>query len=419
MNTLEDTLRAALHETGAEITPQSVPPLRLHDGWRRPGRPGTGSRRRWPAWLAPLAAAAAVAVVIAASLAISASFHDRARQPPGPATGQPQGAPTGRPAALRNVPPYYVALVGKPWSRSAEVRATTTGAVLATVRPPKPFGLFDWVSGASDDRTFILAAQRWWPIGRGGAAEKRDNTTPLKFFRLRFNPAHGTATLTSVALPESLEAAQVGGIGLSPDGSKLALSLRQSIQVITLATGAKREWVLPGGGWAGNFKPFGQPFSWTADGRRLAFQQWGGKFHSTAHVRVLDTTAPGGSLLSAKLVVTFPNRAGVMTFNPGNTLMTPDGTKIVTATTIVPRGQSRPEQLAITTFSTRTGKVVASEDRFEMMSGWQEVLWTSPSGSMLIVTDPRGKQGASVTGVLTGGRFTPLPRAPQTNQIAW
>ena len=83
MNTLEDTLRTALDETGAEITPQSVPPLRLHDGWRRPGRPGIGSRRRWPAWLAPLAAAAAVAVVIATPLAISASFHDRARQPLG------------------------------------------------------------------------------------------------------------------------------------------------------------------------------------------------------------------------------------------------------------------------------------------------------------------------------------------------
>jgi hypothetical protein len=413
MNALENTLRAALHETGAEITPQSVPPLRLHDGRRRPGRAGIGSRR-WPTWLAPLAAAAAVAVVIAASLAISATFPDRARQP----QGQPQGAPTGRPAALRNVPPYYVDLVGMPWSRSAEVRATTTGAVLATVRPPKPFGLFDWVSGASDDRTFILAAQRWWPISRGGTAEKRDSTTPLKFFRLRFNPAHGTATLTAVALPESLEAAQVGGIGLSPDGSKLALSLRRSVQIITPASGAKREWVLPGSGWAGNFKPFGQPFSWTADGRKLAFQQWGGKFDSTAHVRVLDTTAPGSSLLSAKLVVTFPNQAGVMTFNPGNTLMTPDGTKIVTATTIVPREQSRPEQLAITKFSTRTGKVVASEDRFEMR-GWQEVLWTSPSGSTLIVTDPRGKQGASVTGVLTGGRFTTLPRAPQTNQIAW
>jgi hypothetical protein len=177
--------------------------------------------------------------------------------------------------------------------------------------------------------------------------------------------------------------------------------------------------VLPGSGWAGNFKPFGQPFSWTADGRKLAFQQWGGKFNNTAHVRVLDTTAPGGSLLSAKLIVTFPARTGVMSFNLGNTLMTPDGTKIVTATTIYPRQQSGPEQLAITTFSTRTGKVVASEDRFAMPTGSQDVLWTSPSGSTLIVTDPRGKQGASVTGVLTGGRFTPLPRAPQTNQIAW
>ncbi|MGN6173262.1 MAG: hypothetical protein ACTHPS_09955 [Streptosporangiaceae bacterium] len=418
MNTLEDTLRAALHETSAEITPRSVPPLRLHDGWRRPGRPGAGSRR-WSAWLAPLAAAAAVAVVIAASLALSATFHDRARQPQGPATGQPQGAPTGRPAALRNVPPYYVDLVGMPWSRSAEVRATTTGAVLATVRPPKPFAHFNWVSGASDDRTFILAAQRWWPIGRGGTAEKRDNTTPLKFFRLRFNPAQGTATLTAVALPESLEAAQVGGIGLSPDGSKLALSLRQSIQIITLATGAKREWVLSVGGWAGNFKPFGQPFSWTADGRKLAFQQWGGKFHSTAHVRVLDTTAPGGSILSAKPVVTFQNRAEVMSFNLGNTLITPDGTKIVTATTIYPRQLSRPEKLAITTFSTRTGKVVASADRFEMPEGRQDVLWTSPSGSTLIVIDPRGKQDAGVIGVLAEGRFTPLPRAPQTSQIAW
>jgi len=48
MNTLEDTLRTALDETGAEITPQSVPPLRLHDGWRRPGRPSPPGSGPWP-----------------------------------------------------------------------------------------------------------------------------------------------------------------------------------------------------------------------------------------------------------------------------------------------------------------------------------------------------------------------------------
>ena len=63
--------------------------------------------------------------------------------------------------------------------------------------------------------------------------------------------------------------------------------------MITLATGAKREWLWPRGGWVGNFKPDGQVLSWTADGRKLAFQQWGGKFDDTAHVRVLDTTAAG------------------------------------------------------------------------------------------------------------------------------
>ena len=76
MNTLEDKVRLALRDTGEEISPHSVPPLRLR---------GTGRARlpriprRWGTWLTPLAAAAAVAAVVATSLAISTTFHGHTR----------------------------------------------------------------------------------------------------------------------------------------------------------------------------------------------------------------------------------------------------------------------------------------------------------------------------------------------------
>jgi hypothetical protein len=123
-----------------------------------------------------------VAGVAAGSLALAGTFDGR----PG-ATGTAarllHGAPAGGPAALRKVPPYYVDLARPSdimGGERAEVRASRTGAVLATVRPPRPFGLFTWVSAAADDHTFILAAQRYWPIApgsSGGRAEERDNTT--------------------------------------------------------------------------------------------------------------------------------------------------------------------------------------------------------------------------------------------------
>ena len=432
MNTLEGKLTAALRETGEEITGASVPPLILNPP-RRPLRaPGNASRRRWLTRLTPLAAAAAVAAAIAASLAISATFHGRV-QAAGAAAGRSGGAPAGGPGALRKVPSYYVSLTGPSntyilGGQRAEVRATTTGAVLATIRPPRPFGAFTWVSGASDDRTFILAAQRYWTIlpgNRGAKAQERDDTTPTRFFEVNFTPSTRTARLTELAIPGKVSTQQLAGVALSPDGTKLALDFRRSIQVITLATGAKREWLWPRGGWVGNFKPYGRVFSWTADGRKLAFQQWGGKFDNTAHVRVLDTTRPGDILLATKLVATFPNKSEVLTLGGENTLITPDGSKIVAPTMTQAAKSPYATQRDITEFSARTGKIERSLDRFRFSSpeGYQNVLWSDSSGATLIVSDPRGKaqEGTvgAVIGVLSGNRFTALPRVPQTNQIAW
>ena len=331
-----------------------------------------------------------------------------------------------RPAALRQVPRYFAALTDRvqEQAQAAVVRSTLTGHVLATVTPPPPDQIFTWVSAAGDARTFVLAAQRYWPIGSGQAglpAQNRDITTPVVFFRLAFDPATHTAKLARLAVPETIPSAQLAGMTVSPDGTRLALDLRRStssIQVVTLATGAIRSWAGQGGGWTGNNKRFGHVFSWTADGTTLEFQQWepGGP----ADIRLLDTTAPGTSLASAKIVLTFPDAGALGT----NTLLTPDGSRIVTAT---PQG--------ITEFSARTGNPILSEDQFRFdwqalgwAAGppWQEVLWAGPRGTALVVWDPRGKPGrygpGNVLGVLTGNTFTPIPHGAYEGtflQIAW
>jgi hypothetical protein len=416
MNTMEDKVRLALRETGEEIGPHSVPPLRLR-GTRRTRLPHVPGR--WGTWLTPLAAAAAVAAVVAGSLAISATFHGHARSTGQAAAARWNGSPVGPRSALREVPPYFVALPPQAliYARTALVRSTVTGRVLATVSPPRPYKVFTWVSGTADDRTFVLAAQRWWNISSGPAgtrAQERDDNAPTVFFKLAFDPATGTAKLTRLTVPEKIRATNLGGVGVSPDGTRLALDFRNSIQIITLATGAVRTWTWPGSGWIGNWKPMGQIFSWSADGRYLEFQQWGGR-RTTMHVRILDTTALGTSLTAARVIVAYPYRPGGNTYATGDSFLTPDGTRIVTATSFFPRQSTTAGGYAqIAGYSARTGKPVFHEDRFSSSVGWQEVLWASPDGSALVITDPRGTKTRyggrnNILGVLAGNKFTPIP----------
>jgi hypothetical protein len=417
MITTEERLRAATRAAAATVPPGNAPPLRLPDEpIRRRGRAhGDQHRRGWLRAMTPLAAAAAVAGVVIASLLLTS------RTPPGSSAGPASGT-----SALRGVPPYYAALVGPPDApEHAVIRASATGAVLATVKPPRPYGSFTFVSGAADDRTFVLAAQRWWNVTsgtRGENAQQRDNTTPVVFFRLRFDPATRTTGLTALHVPQKITAASLSGIGLSPDGTKLAMTQHQAeIDIVTLATGSARHWVWPGSAhstrvWAGNDKPSGQPVSWTADGRSLAFPlttESGG----ITYVCVLDTTAPGRSLRSARRSVTFLGLGHLKSGPIGNALITADGTRIVTVT------QRGPARAQVTEFSVRTGQALSPAPAGTItgpLVPW-DVLWADPSGGALIIeADHSPSANASVTGVLRGGRFTPLPGAPvETNNVAW
>ena len=217
------------------------------------------------------------------------------------------------------------------------------------------------MTGTADDRTFVLAAQRWWDTtsGTGGlAAQNRDNTTPVAFFRLRFDPATRTVRLSRMSHLAGPQASQLAGIALSPDGTRLAIALHSArIAVFTLATGSARYWVWPGavpssGTWVGNDKPDGEPLSWTADGRILAFQFWT-ESGGVTQVRLLDTTSPGGSLRAARAAVTFVGHGQAKTGPIGNSIITPDGTKIVTVASRTRGGRSEVMEFSVTDGSAR------------------------------------------------------------------
>ena len=234
MSGIEDILGQVMasHDQDAPAAPDLLRALKA-----TPGPPGR--RGKWPGLITPLAAAAAVTAVVAASLAISTAFRGHARPAgPGPAAqSHPSPAPLRpaalRQAALRQVPRYFAALartgpVQLIGGEAAVVRSTVTGHILATVAPPRPYRIFTWVSAAADDRTFVLAAQRYWPIASGQAgmpAQNRDITTPTVFFKLAFDPATHTAKLARLAVPETIQASQLAGMTVSPDGTRLALDL--------------------------------------------------------------------------------------------------------------------------------------------------------------------------------------------------
>jgi len=442
MNTLEDKVRAALREAAYEITQRSVPPLRLHDGRRQPGPPNA-TGHRWPAWLTPLAAAASVAIVIAASLAISSALHVRH---PGTSTSGHQAGP------FAGVPPYYLVLRGTNPSPTALqpqfalIKTTATGAVVARITAPRPYGTFVAVTAAADDRTFVLAASPWRVHRVDGGVNVPES--PTKFFLLRLGPHGRPAHLT--ALPIAPLPGTAANIAISPDGSKLAVAVRggagtgssPAIQVFSLATGAERVWTWPGGGpITNNAGSEGEVLSWTTDGRTLAFQQWVG---NSIDVRLLDTTTPGGSLQSdSRLALRWRGDAETWHLVHGkisnvifgySAIITGDGSRIVAATGSLTKHPLNSE-LAFTEFSAGTGKVVKILGRWPIPGLYpgqtQDVLWTNASGSTLIVLahvpgtptkDPHSINSAGYGieyGVLRGNRFTPLPGAPNPGPGSW
>jgi hypothetical protein len=391
-------------------------------GWHVPAlvRRAAGPRR-WPGWLAPVAAAAAVVGVIIASLAISGLILRPAGTGPADSSG-----------VFAKVPRYFVALPD-PGPGRVVVGATATGAVLGTVAPPKAYPVFMWVAAAGNGRTFVLAAGV--PPAPGTNIL---NPRPVRFYRLALGRSGHPGRLVPLPIPP--ETVTITGLALSPDGSKLAVALlpvrRQKeprIQVFSLATGAGREWVWPGTGWIGRITvglDGNGALSWEANNRTLLFEQT--TRTGTAWIpqlRLLDTAAPAGSLLASSTRVPIPSAVlGPSSKNARNApfhipvipLITGDGTKLV-APTFHPASPPKILGFTITEFSVRTGKPVQVlyQRRADSDADSPAVYWVNTSGTAMIAARTLPGQdshvGRTVFGVQTPTTFTPFP--PNTQRL--
>jgi hypothetical protein len=430
---------AATAAAGEELSPE---PRGEHTGPAIRLDPSPGShrpaRRTRLGWFGPLAAAAVVVLVVAGGVAAGSWFAGSGNGQSGnpgvlkqgasagssaavPADGNPgvlkQGASAG---VLDGVPAYYVEV---PNQSSAVVRATATGAMLARITTHTPFV---GVTGAADDRTFVLDAQRsimgptvLWP---GQPA----------FYLLRLSASGAEESFARLALPALPGNTVVTGLALSPDGSKLAVEADSrnqppgllEIMVYTLATGAFRTWSANGladsespNGFTGSGVDGSESISWAADGKTLAFD-WVDRAHESG-VRLLDTAASGDNLTADSRVAVTEMDPQTRQFSAcvTDSIISLDGSAIVCGYYTGNTGGAGTTTGFIR-YSASTGKMTDVRGVYEFggqapagdnPGGYLSIslYWVNSTGNSLIesVLTPGGNRVA----VINGEKFTLLP----------
>jgi hypothetical protein len=434
----EEDLRAALRLLEREA-PSSQTVLR---NVMERTRGGTAGPRRGRRLLAAAAAAAVVVAIVAgAVLVANRAFGHRSA----PATGEspsPSASPSPSPlpqAAPVKLPRYYMAVVpGSPSLSSPDdalVLDSGTGTKLATVRPPKPFVTFISVTGAADDRTFVLTAQ---------SAIASNPGTQIGFYEARFSPSDNKLTLSPLTLRGLPGGMDLAGAALSPDGSQLAVASQSGgiglqapgsvaqVAVYSVPGDAVRVWRADG-----NFANTGADLlTWGGSGT-LAIN-WGGADRQTGSPPVtsssglwlLNTRSAGGALFQHSRQP-FCSAQGYTSSYAG--YLTPDGMTVISpVSSVVPVGQrpSCPGPVISTPsagssampgpgleeFSAATGKAlrVVPSDPSRAVVG--NIWWSNASGSRLVVNASASPGGPDDFGVLSGGRFTPIPGAPSMGE---
>jgi hypothetical protein len=414
VSTLEDRLRAELRAESELI--ESVPELSLPAG----GRAGRRTRQRWPAWVTPLAAAAAVLAVVAGTLTAVRVL-----------SGSSAHSQTGAPSAAA-LPAYYAVTVsgdvtdytsgGTQYSssvlgRSIQIRATATGAVVATVRPPAPYNDFAVLTGTPDGRTFVFGAERYWGF-RGAKSPLTgalDPAAPLRFVLLHVSP-DGLTRWSALSMPMAIRPGQQPSIALSPDGTKLAVAYGGGgqaavLRVVTLTTGQDLTWQWPHVSWTPLIQGQG---AWTADERTVVLQQWNVVRGSSSHPVVLSTTTAiwlvNATDDGARTRLTLRAPAGLSA--PGGAYLTPDGSELITTSgtsdrALLTRGVSRG---MFAVYSARTGTLIRTLapwtwNQIRPVAGNRfpapAVAWSDPAGSQLLVLLPHN--GVNRLAVLAGG----------------
>jgi len=219
----------------------------------------------------PVAAAASVALIIGLAVAVTSGPQQAG---PGPASG------SGATAAP--FPKYFAedTFLGGSVGDVVQVRSVSTGSVVASARTPTVAG---WsldldAEGAGPGGTFYLAYM--------ARRDVKSTTNQILIYRLSITSSGVAIPLTPIKggaiTVANTSWFDVGSLAVSPDGSKLALTLEDTSQsgpdtqgaadkmvVIDVPTGAQHAWR---GGLYRSGTTFSIPqLSWTADSRSLVF----------------------------------------------------------------------------------------------------------------------------------------------------
>lgn len=276
--------------------------------------------------------------------------------------------------------PYYVWYGGP---GGASVVNGFTGRTVAAVASPDRTQILG-IAAARDDRTFVLY-------------------TSHRFYELRLGCSGKPQWQAAVAGPPPPAGTS---FAVSPDARLAAYPTGTGVTVVSLATGATRSWA------SGPDGDITDP-SWAGD-RYLAFQ-WQpltGRGKAAAGIRLLDTrTSTSRPVLAASRLIVSAGKlpAGLRgLFNP---VITPDGSKVVTAAWTGPAGSLTAE---IAEFSARTGRLLAVLLPPAGMPGHGfpcTAVWTDPSGAHLMAF-------CGISGIVNGTRFTAVNlHLPDTSGI--
>jgi hypothetical protein len=414
---VEERVRAATRARTALV--RDIRPLEFPAELPAPAR-RTSNTRRWLGWGAPIGAAA----LVTALALVLVMLRQAGGPPPGPATPTAESSSS----VPSSIPRYYVALA-QTGSTSSQLKAVVgddhTGRTVAVLNPSASQNFYG-VTGAADDRTFVVL-------------NYTATTKQTTWYLLRLTP--GAAHPTQLTkLPSKPLAAHVAGLALSPDGRELAVMWRTAttqtnavtyLAVYSMASGAvQHTWITKGdniNAIAGGAN--GEALSWVDGDRSIDFR-WdvmtgGAHPSSTNTVRRIDVAAPGQDLLAgSRVAVRLPP-----TVAPTKTTFSaPCASSVTAGDGTVVCGTSSFSDVsfqevcstvppAFVTYSGTNGKrlKVLYTYHGQCLEAQATVVWTDPAAGHVIAFLLRSEKGVKVSatdefGLVTDGRFTPLPK---------
>jgi hypothetical protein len=341
---------------------------------------------------AVIAMAAACGLGAVALANIPAAGHSA---PPG---NQKTHHPAGRPPV--QAAPSYVTVSGP--TGTAIVRRTSTGAKLATVRPPHGAS-FIGVGGSQDDRSFVLAAHR-----------SAGTQLYLLLLNQHGQPKRPLVKLSVPPLPAKLGdcPAELAGLAVGPaDGGVVAASMLSYCPTGKAGPGEILTARISSGHMLATFHPGnGYPMwlSWTQAGS-LAYD-WSS---STTGVFVI----PEATKSSSKARLLISNSASVGGFSQANyPMITLDGSTVLAT---VGRGS---DTFAIAAFSANGKPEKLISPSVRNPAKFCGPLWTDSSGRRLLVGCGDGAEFEVQNGKITklhGPWQLPAYPTPGAPLIAW